>query len=282
MQRELKETEEERDFTDLEDLVTERTVALARTVEALRREVAERMETERALRDSQRNLRNLSQKIVEIQENERKQIAKEIHDSIGASLAAIKFAVEERLANMDGSPPADLLPLEEIVGHLRGTIQEVRRISTHLRPSMLDDLGLLATMQWYCRSQGRIYADTQIETRLDIPEDRIDSSQKTVIYRVMQEALNNALKHGGADRVRMGLEAVRGGLRLSVTDNGGGFDPERELASNDPMTGHGLKGMRDRAEVLGGTLQIASGPGRGTVVQLDLPVRSLGDAPEAP
>ena len=137
---------------DLEKTVDQRTAELARMVEALEREVAERKQTEQALRASEQTLRALSRQIVETQENERRAIAKELHDSIGANLAAIKFAIEEKLHKMDNAPPQNAVALETIVTHIRDTIKEVRRISTSLRPSMLDDLGLLATVKWFCRS----------------------------------------------------------------------------------------------------------------------------------
>ena len=115
-------------------------------------------------------------------------MAKELHDSIGSSLAAIKFAVEEKLQSMRKNPPTDIISLETIVDHIHETIKEVRRISTNLRPSMLDDLGLLATIKWYCQSSGEIYSDTCIETKLELKETDIHDLGKTVIYRVMQEA----------------------------------------------------------------------------------------------
>jgi signal transduction histidine kinase len=257
--------------SELEKKVKLRTAELSRTVEALVEEIAERTQTEQALRDSEQALRHLSLKIIETQENERRQIAKELHDSIGSSLAAIKFAVEGKLQTMTNGPPSDTIPLEKIAGHIHDTINEVRRVSTNLRPSMLDDLGLLATIEWYCRSSGEMHADTRIETELALNEEKIPEYSKIVIYRVLQEALNNALRHSRADSIRLSLEAVNDRIRLCIEDNGCGFDPDETIQSSDPLSGYGLKGMRDRAEVVGGTLSLDSGPGRGTTVCLDLP-----------
>jgi signal transduction histidine kinase len=261
--------------SELEKMVKLRTAELSRTVEALVEEISERTQTEKALRESELALRHLSLKIIETQENERRQIAKELHDSIGSSLAAIKFAVEGKLLTMTNGPPidTDTISLEKIADHIHDTINEVRRISTNLRPSMLDDLGLLATINWYCRSSGEMHADTRIETELALKEDEVPEYSKIVIYRVLQEALNNALRHGRADSIRVNLEAGKDRIRLCVKDNGCGFDPDAVIRSTDPLSGYGLKGMYDRAEVVGGRLSLDAGPGRGTTVCLDLPAQ---------
>jgi signal transduction histidine kinase len=256
----------------LEQTVNLRTADLARTVEALQDEISERLQVESALRESETALRALTVKIVETQENERRLLSKELHDSIGGSLAAIKFALEEKLQHMAGDPPESVVSLEKVVGYVLDTIKEVRRLSTSLRPSMLDDLGLLATARWFCRNSGEMYGGVRIETAFDLREDDLPESAKIVIYRVMQEALNNALKHSGGDTVRVTLQNAGGRIRMRVEDDGLGFDPDKEVESRDPLTGYGLQGMRDRAEIIGGRLSIDSDPGRGTSVCLELPV----------
>lgn len=264
--------------TVLEKIVEVRTAELHRTVRTLRTEIAEREKTEHALRDSEVALRRLSVKIVDTQENERRHMAKDLHDSIGSSLAAIKFAIEGKLANMSGDPPGNIISLEQIIGYIQDTIGEVRRISSWLRPAMLDDMGLLPTMEWFCRSIGQIYRQTRIDTFFDLDEHEIPGFGKIVIYRVMQEAVNNALKHSEADTVTVRLEKSAGGIRLCVTDTGCGFDPPQVLQeidrSSHPMSGYGLRGMQDRAEVMGGTLTLDSRPGKGTVVCLNMPGRT--------
>ncbi|MFZ0133183.1 MAG: response regulator [Desulfobacterales bacterium] len=267
---------------ELEKMVKRRTAELARTVTALERENAERRQTERALRRSERILRALSLKIIETQEKERRLMAKELHDSIGSSLAAIKFAVEGRLQNMPQAPPGTVISLEKIVEHIHDTIREVRRISTSLRPSMLDDLGLIATLRWHCRNSAEMFSDTRIDMRFTVQEDDIPEFSKIVIYRVLQEALNNALKHSHADTVTVNLEKVRGCLRLCVKDDGCGFNPQEVLKNPDSLTGYGLKSMRDRAEVVGGALTLDSSLGRGTSVCLELPCEINLTTCEAP
>jgi len=255
----------------LEDMVAKRTEELALTVTALEHEIGERKQTEQNLRHSRQALRTLSLKIIATQEKERRQVAKELHDSIGASLAAIKYAVEGRLLKMPDTPPEDVISLEKITTHLRDTIKEVRRISSCLRPSMLDDLGLLSTIDWYCRSSAEMYADTRVEPHLEAAEYDIPEANKIVIYRVLQEAVNNALKHGDAETVSVSLKKTAGRITMCVVDDGCGFDMQDVRENHDALTGFGLEGMRDRADMAGGRLSIDSRPGEGTSVCLELP-----------
>lgn len=266
----------------LENLVEQRTEDLAQTVKRLEEEISERLKTEEALRHSEQALRLLSLKIVDTQENERRQLAKELHDSIGASLSAIKFFLEENIASRPDTAHSDGTSLKSIVGYIQNTIQEVRRISMSLRPSQLDDMGLVAAMQWYCRSSGKMYANTRIETQLSVAEYKIPHFAKVVIYRVMQEALNNALKHSKAANVQVRLAERRGCILLCVKDNGCGFDPEDPRREADPMSGFGLKGMRERAEVVRGDLSIDTRPDQGTVVCLELPLNGSTSADAEP
>jgi signal transduction histidine kinase len=257
-------------YDALEDMVAQRTHELAMTVESLQEEVYEHKRTAQALRDSQQALRRLTLKMVDTQENERRVVAKELHDSIGASLAAIKYAVEGRLMGMPEAPPEDVISLEKVVEHLNETIQEVRRISASLRPAMIDDLGLLSTIEWFCRNSGEMYADTRIATRLEVGEYDIPQPSKIVIYRVLQEAVNNALKHSGAATVLVRLAKTDDRIRLCVEDDGCGFDPGQAEIDCDALSGFGLEGMHDRAAMVGGRLSIDSRPGQGTSVCLEL------------
>jgi signal transduction histidine kinase len=258
-------------YAALEDMVAIRTQELAHTVEALELEIKERKRTEQDLRESRQALRTLSLKIIDSQENERGQIAKELHDSIGASLAAIKYAVEGRLLEMPEAPPEDVISLETIITHISDTIKEVRRISSCLRPSMLDDLGLLSTIDWFCRSNSELYTETRIATHLAVAEYDIPEPSKIVIYRVLQEAVNNALKHSGAATVSVSLKKTADRIMMCVADDGCGFEPQEIMKDRDPLTGFGLEGMRDRADLAGGRLSIDSRPGEGTTVCLELP-----------
>jgi signal transduction histidine kinase len=256
---------------ELEHKVQERTAELAMTIRALQNEIEEHQQTEIALRQSEEQLRELSRKILDAQENERKRVAQEIHDSIGGSLAAIKFALEEKLESMGQNPSPEGISLEKIISHVDEAINESRRISVNLRPSLLDDLGLLATLSWFCREFGKLYPDIQIEKQLDVDEDEIPEMLKVVIYRVLQEAMNNVAKHSDAKRVRLHLVKRHDRIELDVADNGCGFDPAEKFSEKLTVGGFGLSGMRDRTFLCDGRFEIASEKGKGTTVHISLP-----------
>ena len=256
---------------ELEQIVQERTAELTITIQALENEIAEHRQTEMALRKSQVQLRELSRKILEAQENERKMVAQEIHDSIGGSLAAIKFALEEKLESMGQNPQPEVISLEKIISYVDTTIKETRRISAHLRPSLLDDMGLLATVSWFCREFEELHPEMQIDQELNVSEKEVSEVLKVVVYRVLQEALNNVGKHSEATRVGLQLDKEDNRLRLTVTDNGRGFDPAEKLSDSSAVGGFGLAGMRDRTMLCDGKFEIASAKGKGTTVRISLP-----------
>lgn len=236
-------------------------------------DISNRKKTENKLRESEDKARLLSHKIIESQENERKLVAKELHDSVGGNLAAIKLALEQKLMSMDSGLRDGICSLEKILANIKDTIIEVRRISNHLMPSVLEDLGLLGTIRWYCREQGKYYQNVRITTRLEIEEDSIPDLIKIAIFRVTQEGMTNAFKHGGADKIHLNLIETDDCIELCVMDNGCGFDPEDIPSNPNSFGGFGLRGMNDRAIVCNGKCEISSEIGKGTQVKLSLPYR---------
>jgi signal transduction histidine kinase len=273
--RHPKKTEEKADLKrvkdKLEHKVQERTAELALTIQALQNEIEDHRQTEVALRQSREQLRDLSRKILDAQENERRLVAQEIHDSIGGSLAAIKFALEEKLDSMGKNPLPEVISLEKIISQVDETIKESRRISANLRPSLLDDLGLIATITWFCREFEKVYPDIQIDQQITVAEDEIPEMLKVVVYRVLQEALNNAAKHSEATRIRLKFGRHGNRIELSVADDGIGFDPEEKLTESKVVSGFGLPSMRDRTFLCEGRFEIISGKGKGTTVRISLP-----------
>jgi signal transduction histidine kinase len=251
--------------------VEERTAELRHTVNTLREEIEERKKIENRLQDSQDNLRHLSHRMLHTLESDRQKIARELHDSLGASLAAIKFSLEEKLAQMPTNPPDDILSIESIVSYLTTTIKETKRISANLRPTILDDLGLLPTITWFCREFQSFYRNIRIEEKIRIREEEIDESMKIVIYRILQEAINNAAKHGNPNTINLVLTKKDSRVELTVDDDGNGFDLKDKLNSSDPMSGNGIQGMKERADICGGDFKILSHPGTGTRVHVSLP-----------
>lgn len=231
----------------------------------------ERRRAEDALRASEKQLRLLSSQLLKYQESERKRVASELHDDLGQILTAVKFSIENALNHME-SDTLISKTLQPLIPTLQHAIDEVRRIYTHLRPSLLDDLGILATIGWFCREFQRLHDN--IEILLDtanITESDIPEPLKLVIYRIMQEALDNTAKFSSADTVWLTLERSHDSLLLTIRDNGIGFDPEAALSVANPKRGLGLASMQERAELSGGSLTIDSGNGGGTTIKAHWP-----------
>jgi signal transduction histidine kinase len=256
---------------ELGQVVQARTAAPTGTNQALENEISEHRQTATALRKSEVQLRKLSRQILEAQENERRMIAREIHDSIGGSLAAIKFALEEKLESMDKNPQPKVISLEKIISYVDTTIKETRRISAQLRPSLLDDIGLLATISWFCRDFEKLYPEIRIHQQLNVSEDEVPEILKVVVYRIMQEALNNVGKHSEATEVRLQVDKRDNHLQLRITDNGRGFDPAEKFSDSTVAGGFGLSGMRDRALLCDGKFEISSEIRKGTKMRVSLP-----------
>jgi signal transduction histidine kinase len=251
---------------DLEKKVQERTVALLKVNQVLRDKICERRETEKRLQESDRQLRKLSSRLLEAQEKERKLVAQELHDSIGGSLAAIKFSLEEKLARARKSDSPTGISLEDTISMVRNVIEETRRISTSLRPPIIDDLGLLTTIRWFCREFRKVYSSIRIEYRMEIEEDDAPEPLKIVIYRILQEALYNTAKHSHADRIMISLQKTDSGIMLHIEDNGQGFNLKQTT-----VEGIGLSSMKDRTALSGGTIEIQSRPGKGTTIRASWP-----------
>jgi signal transduction histidine kinase len=210
-------------------------------------------------------LKSLSARLVETQEEERRVLSRELHDEVGQSLSAILVG----LSNLSAAIRANARErMENEVTALRriveGTVKMVRNITLLLRPSMLDDLGLIPALEWQAREVSR-----QTGLRVDVAaggvSDHMPEEFKTCIYRVVQEALHNVTRHAAAHTVRIVAQQEAGRLLLSIQDDGRGFDVGRSR-------GLGLLGMEERVAHLGGTLQLLSEPARGTLISVVLPL----------
>jgi PAS domain S-box-containing protein len=233
----------------------------------------ERKRAEEMLRKSARELRLLSSRILEAQESERKRVARELHDGIGQALTGIKFALENgvrRLKETGRTPHFKLL--DDIIPLIQATVDETRRIAMGLRPSTLDDIGISETIYWFCQQFENIYKNIRILKLIEVEEDQIPETVKTVIFRVLQESLNNVAKHSGADRVQLRLQQQGNTIKLLVEDNGCGFDSEKYLPQNTTGQGFGLAGMRERIQLSGGVFTVQSAPGQGTRIRAEWPI----------
>lgn len=240
---------------------------------AAARDITERKRAEEALRESENRLRTLSSQLLSVQENERKRISREIHDSLGQSLSAIKFKVEGITQQMrEGRQKKMAASLEAILPIIRASIEESRRIQMDLRPSILDDLGIIATLTWFSREFQQTYPNIRIEKEMNIQENELPDPLKTVIYRISQEALNNIAKHSKANLVRLSIGKKGDSIELTIQDNGMGFNLEEILAQEWRKRGLGLTSMRERAELSGGSFAIESTIGKGTTIKAAWPL----------
>jgi PAS domain S-box-containing protein len=234
-------------------------------------DITQKKQIENELRNSHKYLRSLSARLVDAQETERKRVARELHDSIGASLSALKFRVEhwfdqQRRGAVDACAPPD-----KIVENMQQIIEEVRRISQNLHPSILDDLGLVTAVKSFCRQSQKNYPDLRVQTDIRLEEDSISERLQLVVYRVVQECLTNAARHGAAKNIRLGLRQEQAELVLDIEDDGSGFDPHA-VAEAPSSTGMGLDNIRERTEIFGGRFLIDSQVGVGTVIQCRWPM----------
>ncbi len=210
------------------------------------------------------DMERLSARLVQAQEDERRALSRELHDEVGQSLGALLVDVS-RLSSL--LPPGDER-LKGELGHLKsaleGALRSVRDIALLLRPSMLDDLGLVAALEWQAREISR-RGNMEVEVTSEAVSEELPDEHKTCVYRVVQEALNNAGRHAGAAHARVHVRQAGGKLEVSVEDDGKGFDPVT-------TKGLGLLGMEERVKRLGGKLTIHSQPGKGTALKAELPL----------
>jgi signal transduction histidine kinase len=220
------------------------------------------VETTRRLVRLEAEARALAARVVRAQEEERRSIARELHDDVGQALSGLLLDVGGA-ARLDST--AEIRPrLGAIAGEAERLVDSVRRIALALRPSMLDDLGLVAALEWQAREVAK-RGGFAVEVAAEDETGELPDPQRTCIYRVAQEALQNCARHSKAGRVRVRLERGAPGVMLRVEDDGAGFRPARDR-------GLGILGMQERVAQLGGRLRVQSEPGRGTTVTAELPV----------
>jgi PAS domain S-box-containing protein len=238
-------------------------------------DVTERARESRELERSRRDLRRLSASMVQAREDERRRIARELHDELGQRLTALKMELSSLGAAAAGAKRAALIgAMLEMVDDIVAT---VRRIATELRPLMLDDLGLNAAIEWLADGWSRRMG-VAVELHLPAGETVLEDAINIALYRMVQEALTNIARHARATRVCIEIEQTGSDLQLTVMDNGIGFD--EALIHRDGS--FGLMGMRERALMLGGQLVIGSSPSGGGCVSVRLPLRApVGQDPVA-
>jgi signal transduction histidine kinase len=252
-----------RSYEILEQTVNERTQELLQTNELLKKEIATRKNAERVLTNSQKQLRALRHRMDIIAEEERTRISREVHDELGHMLTALKFDIDE-ISNKPGVSYGVLkTELDPIMNMVEALIDTVRKISTDLRPGILDHLGLYPAIEWQIK---QFQKRTRICCKSDIQETDIpfDKNEITIIFRILQEILTNVARHSQAKSVSISVNKKDENFLLVVTDDGIGF----KLRDCNIIESLGLLGMKERALSIGGDIRIESSPGIGTTITL--------------
>jgi len=233
-------------------------------------DVTDRKQTEGALRKSEMRLRDLTARIAKVTEEERKNLARELHDRVGQNLTALNINLNIIKNHLSGISTGDLKArLSDAMELVEETARRIRDVMAELRPAVLDDYGLLAALRWYgerfSKRTGLAVEVTGEQSSGCLPPDT-----ETTLFRIAQEAMLNVVKHAGADRISLSLESSADTTRLTIADNGAGFDP---AAAEHPELRHGwgLISMQERANSVGGNLRVESSPEKGTKVIVLVP-----------
>lgn len=235
---------------------------------AIIRDITHTKVIEESLRHSEQALKNISDCLVNAHEQERKRIAGELHDGLGQILSAAKIGVKKMLSDgVDSRAGTTHEPTISLPHIIQSAIDEVRRISHNLRPSILDDLGIIAAINSLCLDFEKVNETITVKQRICARDEDIPDKIKIVIYRVLQEACTNIVRHSCADRVTVHLSSVSGALLLRIHDNGAGFDMQTLHARKESNRGLGVTSMQERIKFSGGHFTLTSSPGKGTTVR---------------
>lgn len=234
------------------------------------RDVTTQKRAEEALRASERSLHVLASQIMFAQEEERRRLSRELHDELGQALMVMKLRIravrEGGLENRSGLEAK----CDEMTRSINDLAESIRRISLDLSPAILEDLGLSAALRWLIE---RSVAPSGIDVTLDLDavDDLFTEKERITVYRIVQECVTNMMKHAGASRMSLGLQAEDGSVLLTVEDDGRGFDVEEATTRRAGASGMGLAAMAERTRMLGGRIDVHSSRGGGTRIQVAFP-----------
>ena len=234
-------------------------------------DISARKHAEADLRFSKQRVHHLSSRLLKAQEDERRRISMEIHDDIGQNLTVIKLRVQSAASRLRRDQGRLTSELEQTLEIIDETIEKTRKLTRDISPSIIEDLQLADALRWMVRNFAQ-HADIRISLSADRVDKLLDRDSQVLIYRIIQEALNNILKHAGADNVAVSVRREGDRVIFVVVDDGDGFDPEAFWRRHIAERGMGLAAMQERARMLGGELTIDSRPGCGTRITLLAPV----------
>ncbi len=219
----------------------------------------------------------LLERLIAAQEEERKRVARELHDDLGQSLSSTALSVEVARKALESDPNSATQQLERANDLIADATNRMYDLILGLRPSVLDDLGLLAALRAHTE---RTFEQEGVTVEIEVSglSDRLPPHLETALFRIFQEAISNIVRHASANRVTLRIIIEQGILKASIIDNGVGFEPEAFKADGDEKRGLGILGMRERASLVGGEIDIDSGPGHGTRLQVTIPLEDMTNA----
>ena len=218
------------------------------------------------IRSSAYSLHQLANKLIQSQEQERKRVSSELHDGLGQILSALKYKVEFATIEAKEKQVDSEVVLKDILENISVALTELRRVSSDLKPSVLEDLGVILTLKWFAEEYAKIYSDINIDLKIEASESDIKEEHKAVIYRIVQEAMNNIIKHADAKNILISLIKSDKGLLLRISDDGDGFN--LKAMKKDKNRGLGLDSMEERALKAEAAFKMNSSKFSGTVIQV--------------
>jgi len=240
-------------------------------VTELMRDVTDRKEAEAQLEASREQSRSLSAHLESVREEERKKIAHDLHDETSQVITSLTAILEASISNLPTSANKSKILLSKAQDLSIQILDQIHKLIYQLRPTIIDDLGLAAAIRWLAESNLEI-AGIKANLKVFGQEIRLTSELETTLFRVTQEAISNIVRHAHAKSVKISLYFKKRAVRLRVRDNGCGFDVNEAITSKDRPRGLGLLGMKERIELINGTINIRSRPGDGTEIDIEIPL----------
>jgi PAS domain S-box-containing protein len=260
---------------ELEVRVRTRTIELSKTNEELRSEILGRKKAMQELKASQAKLRQLSSRMLDTQEKEKKRISMELHDQLGQNLSLLRVRIDTLLRDFPASREDLKAELKDLSDYVKQILEDTRRLSRELSPRIVEDLGLSAALRWLVEEAGK-----HLELQTDINIEDIDlllfGATQVRIYRIFQEAISNIIKHAGAGRIAVFAKKTGDMISFNINDDGKGFDPERVMGRDATEKGLGLAAMEERVKMMGGRFNVFSREGKGTEVSFSVPIHNEG------
>jgi PAS domain S-box-containing protein len=250
----------------LESTITQVTIGGETQFTAILRDISERRRAEDEVSESNRQLRELASSLQVVREEERTAIARELHDELGQQLLRLRMDLDWMAGRLKNVSPALQTKAAEMKHFIEGTVDAVRRVTTRLRPPLLDDLGLAEAARWQIEEFVQ-RTGIDVESTIAIDDLELDERAAINVFRILQESLTNVARHAGATQVKVSLTKTDEGLALEISDNGCGTE-----LRDEPELGHGLVGIRERTLLLDGRMEITSAPGEGFFLRLRIPL----------